>query len=130
MDLHEENKLLFSESDLYRGLRLPLIGSKEKVDSLLKKQILGNSEEELAENYPLIVLQAITSHEDAMITDQEETKIDISRLPDCNPFQDPDAIFVGGIRVTVSIPFTGDPQFWIKKPSSCGERTWFRKFQI
>ena len=119
MVFHEDNELLFSEGDLYTGLRAHLDKAKEKVDSLPKEQFMGNSEEDLIEHfYSSIVLQPITLHEDAMVMDQEETKTDVSRWPDRNPFRDPGPIIVGGVKVTISIPFTGDPQFWKIKPSS------------
>lgn len=113
MVFHEDNELLFSEGDLYTGLRAHLDKAKEKVDSLPKEQFLGTSEEDLIEHlHSSLALQPITLHEDAMVMDQQETKIDVSGWTDCNPFKDPGPIFVGGIKVTISIPFTGDPQFW------------------
>jgi hypothetical protein len=115
----KDNELLFSEGDLYSGLRGHLDKAKEKVDSLPKEQFLGTSEEDLIEHfYSSLILQPITLHEDAMVMDQQETKIDVSGWPDRNPFKDPGPIFVGGIKVTISIPFSGDPQFWKIKPSS------------
>ena len=71
MVFHEDNELLFSEGDLYTGLRAHLDKAKEKVDSLPKEQFMGNSEEDLIEHfYSSIVLQPITLHEDAMVMER------------------------------------------------------------
>ena len=119
MVFHKDNELLFYGGDLYSGLRAHLEKAKEKVDSLPKEQFLGTPEEDLIEHlYSLLVLHPITIHEDAMAMDQQETKIDVSGWPDRNPFRDPGPIYVGGVKITISIPFTGDPQFWKIKPSS------------
>ena len=47
----------------------------------------------------------------------KESKIDVSQWRDRNPFRESGPIYVAGVEVTVSIPFSGDPSLWKLRPS-------------
>lgn len=50
--------------------------------------------------------------------EEEEGRIDVSRWPDRNPFDDRGPIHVPSLKVTVLLPYTGDQQLWKMRPST------------
>jgi hypothetical protein len=49
--------------------------------------------------------------------EQAETNIDVSAWSHRNPFGDAGPIYVAGVAVTVTIPFTGDSSLWTFRPN-------------
>src|SRR3989304_9308879 len=52
--------------------------------------------------------------------EQHETKIDVSGYRDRNPFGNRGPIYVPGVKVVVSIPYTGDTSLWNLRPNRSG----------
>ena len=113
MAFREDNRPLFRDGDLSVILHGRAEEVIAKVAAIPEDQFLATSEEQLVE-YLISVLEVepIELHESAMEMDKEETKVDVSHEADRNPFRDPGPIYVSGIRVTVTIPYTGDPELW------------------
>jgi len=59
-------------------------------------------------------------HEDSKEMEQHETKIDVSGYRDRNPFGNRGPIYVPGVKVVVSIPYTGDTSLWNLRPNRSG----------
>jgi len=109
---------LFCEGDLDHTLRNHNGQIAAKVDVIPKDQFLAIPEEDLVEHiYSEIYVEPLTLYEDSMEMEQHEVKIDVSGNPLRNPFRDPGPIYVSGIKVVVSIPYSGDPMLWKLRPN-------------
>lgn len=119
MVFHEDNELLFSKADLDSVLRSHFQQIQSKIDSIPKDQFLVSSDEDLINHIrDSLWIDHLEIQEDSMEMDQNEIKVDVSRDRDRNPFQDRGPIYIDGIRVTVTIPFTGDAELWMLCTSS------------
>lgn len=119
MVFYKDNQLLFYDGDLDATLRAHYGQIQDSVNSIPKGQFLVSSDEEIVEHIQNnLWVDHIELHEDSMEMDQQEVKVDVSRNPDRNPFRDRGPIYVNGIRITVSVPFTGDIKLWKLKPNS------------
>ena len=114
---------MFYEGDLHGTLDNLNQKISEKVNAISKDQFLSTPEQDLVEHvYAEMRIEPLTLYEDSMEMEQHETKIDVSGYRDRNPFGDRGPIYVQGIRVAVSVPFTGDagpsvkpiqiPRYW------------------
>lgn len=118
MVFYQDNQLLFYDGDLDATLRAHHASIKNKVDSLPKDQFLASREDEIVEHIQSsMCIEPIQLHEDSMVMEQQEVKVDVNRSRDRNPFGDRGPIYVSGIKVTVSVPFTGDKELWKLKPN-------------
>ncbi|OFW26869.1 MAG: hypothetical protein A3H27_01150 [Acidobacteria bacterium RIFCSPLOWO2_02_FULL_59_13] len=114
-----ERELLFYEGDLGEALRQHAQKVQQKVDSIPQDQFLASPDDTLVQHVlPEFIIEPLTIYEDRMVMDQQETKVDVSRDFDRNPFRDRGPIHVSGIAVTISIPYTGDHGLWKLKPST------------
>ncbi|HOU12780.1 MAG TPA: hypothetical protein PKZ84_06660 [Anaerolineae bacterium] len=110
---------LFSEGDLIATLNAQAATVSEKVNGIPKDQFLMASDDDLVERIqPSLFVEPIKLYEDEMTMESEESKIDVSISHERNPFNDRGPIYVPSVRVTVSIPFTGDAVLWQLRPSS------------
>lgn len=117
---YRDKQPLFSESELDSVLRAQVASVRDRVDGIPRDQFLATSEDTLVEHIrSSMEVEPIQLHEDAIVMDQQETKIDVSRWPDRNLFREPGPIFVAGIQITVTIPFSGDHQLWKLRPNPC-----------
>lgn len=117
---YREKQPLFCESELDTALRSQVASVRDRVDGIPRDQFLATPEDTLVEHIrSSMEVEPIQLHEDAIVMDQQETKIDVSRWPDRNVFREPGPIFVAGIQITVTIPFSGDPQLWKLRPNPC-----------
>ncbi len=118
MVFYQDNQLLFYEGDLDATLRTHHASIKDKVDSLPKDQFLASTEDAIVEHIQSSMrIEPIQLHEDSMVMDQQEVKVDVSHNRDRNPFGDRGPIYVSGVKVTVSVPFTGDKELWRLRPN-------------
>lgn len=110
--------LLFSDYDFSSTLRNYLDRVPEEVNDIPKKKFLESTEDNIFEHVlEEMKLRPLNLDEENMVQEREEIKIDVTNDPRRNPFQDRGPVKVNGTRVTVSIPWTGDPKLWQIKPS-------------
>lgn len=111
--------LLFYNKDFDDVIRYQISLVPEKVDSIPKEQFLETHEETLHDDLlSSMSVEPLTLYEDQKYREQEETKFDVTDDPSRNPFRDPGPIFIPGIKVTISIPWTGDGSLWNLNPNS------------
>lgn len=109
---------LFSEGDLDATLRAHQASIGAKVDAISRDQFMNARVDEVVEHIVSEnAVEPLVLHEDRAEMEQRETRIDVSRLRHRNLFGDPGPIYVAGVLVSVSIPFTGDPSLWKLKPN-------------
>lgn len=112
------NNLLFFKGDLADTLRHRLGQIPANVDLIPKDQLLATPEDDIVDHiYSSIKIKSIVLHEDSKEMEQCETKIDVSGYRDRNPFGDRGPIYVPGVKVVVSIPYTGDTSLWNLRPN-------------
>jgi hypothetical protein len=117
---YREKQPLFSESELDAVFRAQVASVRDRVDGISRDQFLATPEDTLLEHIrSSMEVEPIQLHEDAMAMDQQETKIDVSGWPNRNVFRERGPIYVAGIQVTVTIPFSGDPNLWKLRPNPC-----------
>ncbi|MBI5192884.1 MAG: hypothetical protein HZA08_05520 [Nitrospirae bacterium] len=116
--MYRRDNALFCEGDLDATLRNQFDKISAKIDAIPKDQLMATPEDDLVEYvYAQLEVEPILLHEESMEMEQHETKVDVSHYPYRNPFGDRGPIYVSGIRVVVSIPYTGDPNLWKLKPN-------------
>lgn len=114
----QRDNLLFYEGDLHGTLDNKTREINEAVNAIHKDQFLSTPEQDLVDHiYAGMYIEPLTLHEDSMEMEQHEAKVDVSRDGDRNPFGDRGPIYVQGIRVVVSLPFTGDSFLWNMRPN-------------
>jgi len=114
-----DRDLLFYEGDLGETLRQRALRIQQKVDSIPQDQFLSSPDDTLVQHIvPEFHIEPLTLYEDRMVMEQHETRVDVSRDWDRNPFGDRGPIHVSGIQVSISIPYTGDPGLWKLRPST------------
>lgn len=105
--------LLFYERDFDTHLRACLAGIGSAVDAIPQNQFMNAQPEDVVEHIAAkMMIEPLVLHEDRAEMEQRETNIDVSNWGDRNPFRDPGPIYVAGVAITISIPFTGDHQLW------------------
>src|SRR5579872_5393020 len=114
---YEENEPLFTKSNLRDALEQHQARIQEKVDSIPRSQFQASSDDQLFEHiYGIFFVTPITVHEDQKIMDEpQDTYVDISGWSNYLTFGDGPA-HAKGVRVTVSIPYTGDDGLWKWSP--------------
>lgn len=110
--------LLFYEGDLDATLRAHATTLSAKVDAVPQDQFMNAPEDDLVEHVVAqLLVDPLVLNEDRAQMDQRELRIDVSRFPSRNPFNDPGPIMVPGVEVIITVPFTGDPMLWRMKPN-------------
>lgn len=110
---------LFCKKDLDDAIRYKLSLVPEEVDSISKEQFLATNEEALHDHlFSSMSVEPLTLYEEKKHMDQEETKFDVTNDHSRNPFREPGPILIPGIKVTISIPWTGDGSLWNLNTSS------------
>jgi hypothetical protein len=114
----EREGYLFREEDLDVALRARQSSISAKVDAIPRDQFMNAQVEEVVE-YILseMTVKPLVVYENRAEMEQCETKIDVSSWPGRNPFGDRGPIYVAGVSISVSIPFTGDSFLWKLKPN-------------
>lgn len=117
--MRRRDNLLFYEGDLHGTLDNQTRQISEKVNAIPKDQFLFTPEEDLIEHlYSELHIEPLTLYEDSMEMEQHEVQVDVSGYRDRNPFGDRGPIYVQGIRIVVSVPFTGKSVLWKLRPNS------------
>lgn len=110
---------LFSDGDLDATLRNHGEGSKQKVEGIPKDHFLSIPIDDVVANIvDQLTIIPLVIYEESMEMEQEEIQIDVSHNSLRNPFGDRGPINVAGIRVTVSIPYSGDRGLWKLRSNS------------
>jgi hypothetical protein len=118
MARHRRENLLFYKGDLNETLRNHIATITYKVDNIPKNQLLATPEDDLVDYiYSEFEVIPITLHEDAKEMEQHEINIDVSGYPDRNFFREEGPIYVPGVRIVVSIPYSGYHVLWNLRPN-------------
>lgn len=107
---------LFYEGDL-SNIRSTLPDQvKKKVDEISKDQFLSTPEEDLTSHcIESLLIKPLTVYKDRMQQEHSETKVDVSGdFRRATRGHGP--CYISGIRITVSLPFTGDSSLWRISP--------------
>lgn len=116
--MNRRDNLLFHKGDLDGVLRSQIAQIPEKVDAIPKDQFLTPSEEDILENIiAQVEIDPLVIYEDRMEQEPRETKMDVSGSRERVFFGDRGPIYVDAVEITISIPFTGDPQLWELRPN-------------
>lgn len=104
---------LFSQGDLYAALEAHVQKAKEKVDGIPREKFLASTDDMLFEYVKDdLFVNALVLHDDAMTMKDEEVQLELES------YLREGLVRIPGIRVTVSIPYTGDSNLWNMCPSS------------
>jgi len=108
-------KLLFSNNRLFDVFQGQLKTIQKEVDNISKEKFLKNSDDEI-KDYILerMKIEPLEIHENKT----ERSDSSESRMDRKNPFGD--IIHAPSVQLTISIPFTGNPELWDYQPSSFG----------
>ncbi|MFA6373417.1 MAG: hypothetical protein WCW68_12400 [Methanothrix sp.] len=88
-----------------------------KVDAIPSNQLLGTNIEEILEHLvDQIYVESLTIYKDRMVHDREEIKIDIQGTPSGIILREGPCL-IPGIRLTISLPFSGDTKLWQLSPN-------------
>jgi len=94
--------------------------AETKVNAIPELQFLNTPDETIVEHLVAeMEVEPLVLHEDRMEMDQQETQIDVTGRFEYDAFQGEGPVMAPGIKVTVSIPFTGDPSLWQFRPNPC-----------
>jgi hypothetical protein len=113
-----DRSYLFHEGDLSATLDAHSRKVQEVVDSISRDQLLASPVDDVV-SYVVgeVQIDPIALYEDRMVRDQQEIKIDVTGWPGRYTRGDGPCL-VAGIRVIISVPFTGDSTLWRLRPSS------------
>ncbi|NTU62333.1 MAG: hypothetical protein HGB05_02765 [Chloroflexi bacterium] len=90
----------------------------DRVNEIPKDQFMVSSDDEIVEHIRSDALvEVIKLHDDAITMEQEEIRIDVSARRERDYYSESGPILVPGVRITVSIPFSGESRLWRLKPS-------------
>lgn len=113
--------LLFAEyllEDEFENRNSSIMG---RVDSIQKDQFLNTSDQKIIEHLESVLrMDALTLYEDKKTMEQSEVEVDVSHIRARNRSGRSGPLLVKGIRVVVSIPYTGDEELWRYAPSRTG----------
>jgi hypothetical protein len=110
---HRAPNRLFSDGSLYAALEAHMEKARQKVDDISREKFLASSDELIFEHVKAdLFVHALVLHEDAKSMKDEETQIQVQS------FLRDGFIQVPGVKVIISIPYTGDSNLWTLRPSS------------
>ena len=111
--MHRRDDYLFREEDLDASLRGLADSAQQKVDGISRDQVLATPVDDLVEHLSNhLLVSPLQVYEDSMEMEQEETKVDVGSDSRRYPLSHRGPIHVAGIRITVSLPYSGDPTLW------------------
>ena len=115
---YRRDDYLFSDGDLSDILRSMQDGARQMVDAIPKDQFLSNSIDDLVTHISAKLKPSpLKLYEDSRTMQHTEVNIDVSGYPNRNVFREHGPIYVPGVRVTVSIPYSGTYDLWKLKPN-------------
>jgi len=111
--------LLFYGNDLSQVLQANLKGAKNDVDQIPEDQFIHSSDEDIVEHvYSRREVIPIELHEDRKVMETQETKVDVRHDFNRAIFDKSKPCMVAGLRITVTVPFSGDANLWRCQPST------------
>lgn len=115
------DNVLFYQGDLDDTLRGQTARIGSTVDGINKDQLRATPEDVLVQHIvDSLAVTPLELHEDSMEMEQGEARVDVSGDRMRNFFHDDGQdgpLLVPGIRVVVSVPFSGDAMLWELKPN-------------
>ena len=115
---YRRDDYLFSDGDLSDILRSMQDGAQRMVDNISRDQFLSNGIDDIVANISAkLKLSPLQLYEDSKTMQYTEIQIDVSGYPNRNIFGEPGPIYVPGVRVIVSIPYSGTYDLWKLKPN-------------
>lgn len=117
--MRDHQDILFHEHDLAGTLRNNLERTHIEVDSIPENQFLHSNDETLYDHvFSMLEILPIELHEASMTQETKESQVDVRY--DTNRFitDKNEPCYVPGLQITVSIPFSGDPNLWKCRPST------------
>ena len=115
----EQTNELFCGGDLSRTLDNMSKKISEAVAKISKDQFLATPKEDLVGHvYSQFYIEPLVLHEDSKEMEPYETSIDVSDDPNRYIVRSRGPYMVPGLRIVVSIPYTGNDDLWKLQPSS------------
>lgn len=109
---------LFQNGSLTDVLDRQTAAARQEVDAINRNQFLSSSIDDLIEFVvSKMSIEPLVIYEDRMTRRQSEIKIDVAGWPGRYSFGEGPCL-VPGIRVVVSLPYTGDSDLWNIRPST------------
>ena len=111
-------KELFSQGNLEATLRANRASIPDRVAAIPRDQFMSLPTEEIAAHIESeMMIEPLIAYEDRAEMEYGETKIDVSDWPDRNHLHEQGPIYIPGITITVTIPFTGNFNLWHLEPN-------------
>lgn len=111
---------LFYEGDLDATLRVHFAKIQDRVGAIPEAELFREQEGTLIELVRSdFVVVPLSIDEANLSMTREETKVDVSGDRSRYFSMGDGPHYIAGIRVRISVPFTGDPILWKLKPSTC-----------
>jgi hypothetical protein len=111
---------LFAGAHLHEVLSAQVEQAERKVNAIPEPQFLNTPDETIVEHLVAeMEVEPLVMHEDRMEMDQQETQIDVTGRFEYATFPGEGPAMAPGIKVTISIPFTGDASLWEFRPNPC-----------
>lgn len=118
MSMYDRHNYLFCDGDLFPTLEAHFEKIQPKTNAIPEAQFLNTDDDTIVESIVSeMEVQPLELHEDAMKMEQEETKVDASHRIEYAIFGQGGPVMVPGLKITVSIPYTGDTGLWKLKPN-------------
>jgi hypothetical protein len=119
MSNYNRTNELFCDQELFVALDTKNKKISERIAAIPEQQFINAGDSEIV-NHVVSELQVhpIEIYEDKMEMENEEIIIDMSNRRSHPSFLYHNSTKVNGIRITVSIPFTGDSILWTLKPNN------------
>ncbi len=109
---------LFQNGSLTDVLERQAIAARQAVDAIHTNQFLSTPVEDLVEFVVAkMTIEPLVIYEEKMTRRQSEISIDVAGWPGRYTFGEGPCL-VPGIRVVVSLPYTGDSDLWTIRPST------------
>lgn len=110
---------LFTKGELSLALDRQLQTARRDVDVIPQDQFLATPVDDIVDH---VVdrhrLEPLALHEDRMVRDQEEIQIDVAGWPGRYTIGEGPCP-IPGVRVILSVPFSGAPVLWHLRPTTC-----------
>jgi len=113
MVFHEDNAALFTDGDLSYALEQHVEKAAAYVDKIPQDQFIASTDEQIVAH--VVAEMAITPlelHVESKTLEQQEAQVDVSHDRNRAFFDQEGPFYVPGTRLTISIPYTGQPELW------------------
>lgn len=121
---HRNEDYLFSQYELTSQIMEAPKKAKKLVDNIPKDQFLANSVDDLVTHVSSqLKYNSLVLYEDRTVQSTDEIELDVTNDPYRNAFGRSGPVKVNAIRVTITIPYTGDFTLWQAQPNVYGSVT-------